>query len=171
MGGPASRSQARRILRFRLRRFSPSSTGAPAQGEQRLGHPNARARGDENGVFSLANYALTGRGGTVRRAAREHAVGNLHAGLRKAIHATSKSVREPYDEQRQHCRGCPADGGHVRGRPRRRPDKLPPVKAYDTTRVRRCLRRHEYTARIARIGMNSSERPGRRRRVVERTIF
>ncbi|EME36526.1 hypothetical protein C884_00374 [Kocuria palustris PEL] len=48
---------------------------------------------------------------------------------------------------------------------------MPPVKAYDTTRVRRCLRRHEYTARIARIGMNSSERPGRRRRVVERTIF
>ncbi|MCJ2020814.1 IS5 family transposase [Methylobacterium sp. E-065] len=56
-----------------------------------------------------------------------------------------------------------------RGRPRRRPDKLHADKAYDARR-----RRHEYRARgimprIARPGIESSERLGRHRWVVERT--
>ena len=60
--------------------------------------------------------------------------------------------------------------GRGRGRPRRRPVKLHADKAYDNKRVRRYLRRRGITARIARIGVDSSERLGRHRWVVERTI-
>ncbi len=57
-----------------------------------------------------------------------------------------------------------------RGRPRRRPGKLHADKAYDNRRVRRYLRRRGITARVTRIGVDSSERLGRYRWVVERTI-
>ncbi len=56
--------------------------------------------------------------------------------------------------------------GVGRGRPRRRPVKLHADKAYDNRR----LRRRGITARIARIGIDSSQRLGRHRWVVERTI-
>jgi len=57
-----------------------------------------------------------------------------------------------------------------RGRPRRRPGKLHADKGYDVPRVRRYLRRRGITARIARIGRDSSARLGRHRWVVERTL-
>jgi transposase len=60
--------------------------------------------------------------------------------------------------------------GRGPGRPRRRPRKLHADKAYDNKRARRYLSRRGITARIARIGVDSSERLGRRRWVVERTI-
>ncbi|MFC4905119.1 transposase [Kocuria oceani] len=60
--------------------------------------------------------------------------------------------------------------GRGRGRPRRRPVKLHADKAYDNKRVRRYLCRRGITARIARIGVDSSERRGRHRWVVERTM-
>ncbi|WP_091216539.1 IS5 family transposase [Geodermatophilus siccatus] len=57
-----------------------------------------------------------------------------------------------------------------RGHPRRRPLKLHGDKGYDNPRVRRYLRRRGITARIARIGRDSSVRLGRHRWVVERTL-
>ena len=57
-----------------------------------------------------------------------------------------------------------------RGHPRRRPLKLHGDKGYDNPRVRRYLRRRGITARIARIGRDSSARLGRHRWVVERTL-
>ncbi len=57
-----------------------------------------------------------------------------------------------------------------RGHPRRRPVKLHGDKGYDNPRVRRYLRRRGITARIARIGVDSSQRLGRHRWVVERTL-
>jgi transposase len=57
-----------------------------------------------------------------------------------------------------------------RGHPRRRPAKLHGDKGYDNPRVRRYLRRRGITARIARIGRDSSARLGRHRWVVERTL-
>ena len=56
------------------------------------------------------------------------------------------------------------------GRPRRRPGKLHADKAYDIPRCRRYLRRRGITARIARKGIESSEKLGRYRWVVERTL-
>jgi IS5 family transposase len=56
------------------------------------------------------------------------------------------------------------------GRPRCRPDKLHADKAYDCRRCRTYLRRRGIGCRIARKGIESSERLGRHRWVVERTL-
>lgn len=61
----------------------------------------------------------------------------------------------------------PAKG---RGRPRRRPLKLHADKGYDYPRCRRALRARGSTPRIARRGIESRERLGRYRWVVERTL-
>jgi hypothetical protein len=47
-----------------------------------------------------------------------------------------------------------------RGRPRRRPEKLHADKGYDSPRCRRFLRKRGIKARIARRGVESSERLG-----------
>jgi len=57
-----------------------------------------------------------------------------------------------------------------RGRPRKRPHKLHADKAYDVARCREHLRRRGILCRIARKGVESSERLGRHRWVVERTL-
>jgi transposase len=57
-----------------------------------------------------------------------------------------------------------------RGRPRQRPDKLHADKGYDAQRCRTYLRRRGIGCRIARRGIESSERLGRFRWVVERTF-
>ncbi|MGH1569446.1 IS5 family transposase [Methylobacterium sp. P31] len=56
-----------------------------------------------------------------------------------------------------------------RGRPRRRPDKLHADKAYDARPRRHECRARGIVPRIARRGIDSSERLGRHRWVVERT--
>ena len=56
------------------------------------------------------------------------------------------------------------------GRPRKRPAKLPCDKGYDYPRCRRALRRRGITPRIARRGIESSQRLGRHRYVVERSL-
>jgi transposase len=66
--------------------------------------------------------------------------------------------------------GMPAIKRGGRGHPRRRPGKLHGDKGYDLPRVRRYLRHRGITARIARIGVDSSQRLGRHRWVVERTL-
>lgn len=57
-----------------------------------------------------------------------------------------------------------------RGRPRQRPVKLHADKGYDYPRCRRALRRRGVIPRIARRGIESRERLGRYRWVVERTL-
>jgi transposase len=57
-----------------------------------------------------------------------------------------------------------------RGRPRKRPAKLHADKASDFARVRAALRARHIVPRIARRGIESSERLGRHRWVVERTL-
>jgi len=57
-----------------------------------------------------------------------------------------------------------------RGRPRKRPAKLHADKAYDSKPLREELRKRSITPRIARRGIESSERLGRHRWVVERTL-
>ena len=58
----------------------------------------------------------------------------------------------------------------MRGRPRRRPAKLHADKAYDHRRCRRECRQRGITPRIARRGIESSQKLGRHRWVVERTL-
>ena len=57
-----------------------------------------------------------------------------------------------------------------RGRPRKRPEKLHADKGYDYPRCRRFLRRLGIKARIARRGVESSEKLGRYRWTVERSF-
>ena len=57
-----------------------------------------------------------------------------------------------------------------RGRPRKRPEKLHADKAYDFARCRAVLCRRGIKSRIARRGKDTSERLGRHRWVVERTL-
>jgi transposase len=59
---------------------------------------------------------------------------------------------------------------HGVGRPQRRPAKLHADKGYDFPHCRRALRRRAIQPRIARRGIDSSERLGRHRWVVERTL-
>ena len=56
------------------------------------------------------------------------------------------------------------------GRARKRPAKPQGDKGYDYPAVRRALRRRGITPRIARRGVESSERLGRYRWTVERTL-
>ena len=56
------------------------------------------------------------------------------------------------------------------GRRRKRPDKLHADKAYDIPRCRQALSRRHIRIRIARKGIDSSQRLGRHRWVVERTL-
>ena len=60
--------------------------------------------------------------------------------------------------------------GRGRGRPKKRPEKLHADKAYDSKRCRKALSERGIKVRIARKGVESSERLGRYRWVVERTI-
>jgi transposase len=62
----------------------------------------------------------------------------------------------------------PAVSG-LNGQPSKRPDKLHADKGYDFARCRRYLKQRGITARIARRGVESKERLGRHRWVVERT--
>ena len=55
------------------------------------------------------------------------------------------------------------------GRPRKRPDTLHDDKGCDCKRCRRDLRRRGITVRVARKSVESKERLGRHRWVVERT--
>ena len=56
------------------------------------------------------------------------------------------------------------------GRRRSRPDKVHADKAYDHQRCRRYLRKRRIKPRIARRGIESSDRLGRHRWKAERTI-
>jgi transposase len=56
------------------------------------------------------------------------------------------------------------------GHRRKRPGKLHADKAYDIPRCRQALRQRHIRVRIARKGVDSSERLGRHRWVVERTL-
>ena len=56
------------------------------------------------------------------------------------------------------------------GRPRKRPAKLHADKGYDYERCRKVLRKRRIGDRIARKGIETSQKLGRHRWVVERTI-
>lgn len=57
-----------------------------------------------------------------------------------------------------------------RGRPRKRPEKLHADKAYDDEKCAEALKRRGIKRRVARKGVESSQRLGRHRWVVERTL-
>lgn len=77
----------------------------------------------------------------------------------------SKMLEEAVDAIR------PIGGPRCRpSRPRKRPGKLHAAKGHDFPRCREALRKRGIKSRIARRGVESSERLGRHRWMVERTL-
>ena len=83
--------------------------------------------------------------------------------LLSAANVHDSRLFEPLLDAVQPARQCA-------GRPRRRPGKLHADKGYDYDRCRRAARRRGIVPRIARRGIESSERLGRHRWVAERTL-
>ena len=83
-----------------------------------------------------------------------------------AANAHDSTLFEPLIEAIPPLRGRPGRPG----RPRCRPAKLHADKAYDIPRCRAYLRRRGIGCRIARKGIESGQKLGRHRWVVERTL-
>jgi transposase len=90
------------------------------------------------------------------------------AGLPLAVAASAANVNDA-DALKALVRAVPAVRSR-RGPRRRKPDKLHADKAYDQGGLRKWLRGRGIAVRIARKGIESSEKLGRHRWVIERTI-
>jgi transposase len=119
-------------------------------------------RGKKGGDATGPNPTDRGRPGTKRHLATER------QGIRLAVLLTGANVHDsvPFEAL---IDAIPAIGGKP-GRPRQRPDKLHADKAYDHRRCRNACRRRNIVPRIARRGIESSEKLGRYRWVIERSF-
>lgn len=90
------------------------------------------------------------------------------AGIPLAVHLTAANVHD--SKALNAVVDAVSPVRQKRGRPRKRPHKLHADKAYDYPRRRRDLRARGIIPRIARRGIDSSQRLGRHRWVVERSI-
>ena len=125
--------------------FDSASVPAPAGGEQTGPNPTDRGK-----AGTKHHLLVDGRGTplAVRQTAANVPDGQALEGLLDAV----PPVKRP------------------RGRPRRRPTKGHGDKAYDARKHRAALRRRHIRPRIARRGVDASERLGRHRWKVERTL-
>jgi len=101
------------------------------------------------------------------RQARYHLVTDRR-GIPLAFLLTSANVNESVPFEARLDAVPPVSG--KRGRPRRKPGKLHADKAYDHRRCRDTCRRRGITTRIVRRGIESSQKLGRHRWVIERTF-
>jgi IS5 family transposase len=117
---------------------------------------------------SFKRGALTGKNPTDRaKAGSKHHLLVDRKGLPLAESLTGANVHDTH-ELFPLLDAVP-DVKQPRGHPRHRPGKLHAEKAYSSRKNRRGLRRRGITARIARPGIESKQRLGRHRWVVERT--
>ena len=144
----------------------PGAAPAPAGGgADRLGPGLARQRrcpGQKGGGATGPNPTDRGRAGTKRHLITDR------RGIPLAFLLTGANVHDsvPFEELLD---AVPPIGGKP-GRPRQRPDKLHADKASDHRRCRRACHRRGIKPRIARRGVESGQRLGRHRWVVERTF-
>src|SRR5215211_966618 len=127
--------------------------------EPRLGQPSGQKGGEETGP----NPVDRGKPGSKRHLLVDRRGAPLAVWLSAAnVHdsVVFEALIEPIEPIKR-----PGPG-----RPRTRPGKLHADKAYDLPRYRAYLRRRGIGCRIARIGLDSSEKLGRHRWVVERTL-
>ena len=142
------------------------SARAPARGRaDRLepGLPGQRVRpGQKRGPATGPNPTDRGKPGTKRHLVTDARGTPLGLGLSGANRHDSLMMAPTLD-------AIPPLRNGRRGRPRRRPDKLHADKAYDAKGRRQECRARGIVPRIARRGIESGERLGRHRWVVERT--
>ena len=147
---------------------APDALGAPGgSGRDRL---VARVvglgggRGPRGGKKTGPNPTDRGKKGSKR-----HLVLDRNGGVPLAVTHTAANVHDSKALEEAVDAGRPIR--KPRGRPRKRPKKLHADKGYDFPRCRKALRKRGITPRIApRRGIESSERLGRHRWVVERTL-
>jgi IS5 family transposase len=115
----------------------------------------------QKGAATGANPTDRGKSGTKRHLVVEA------QGIRLAVGTSAAHV--PDARMMLECIDAIEPLKRLRGRPRRRSDRLHADKAYDSQALRVELRRCGIQPRVARRGCDSSERLGRYRWVVERT--
>jgi transposase len=146
---------------------APGAAGAPARGgADRLAPRRAGQRqraGEKGGALTGPNPTDRGKPGAKRDVATDARGTPLGLALSGANRHDSRMLVPTLDAIPPVRSGRP-------GRPRRRPDKLHADKAHDHRRCRRECRARGIAPRIARRGVESSERLGRHRWVVERTL-
>jgi transposase len=125
--------------------FAAASVPAPAGGEATGPNPPDR-----------------GKAGT-----KPHRLVEGH-GTPRAVRQTAATVPDGQALEDLVDAGPPVE--RPRGRPRRRPDKGHGDKAYDAARHRAALRARHIKPRLARRGIDSSEKLGRHRWTVERSL-
>jgi IS5 family transposase len=118
--------------------------------------------GKKGGALTGPNPTDRGKPGTKRHVLVD-AGGIPLALLLSAANVHDSRLLEPLLDAVPPVRQCA-------GRPRKRPAKLHADKAFDFARCRRACRKRGIIPRIARRGVESSERLGRHRWVVERTL-
>jgi IS5 family transposase len=139
-----------------FRRSRPDRVGEGILGLSKCGRPRGGKKTGPNptdkGKKGSKRHVVVDREGIPLSVI--HTAANVHDSkvLEEAVDAISP-IRKPH-----------------RGRPRKRPEKLHADKAYDFPRCRKALRKRGITPRIARRGIESSEKLGRYRWVVERTL-
>ena len=143
---------------------SPQPLGG--SGTHPLGPGGARQHvhpGQKGGEATGPNPTDRGKPGTKRHLVTDAEGTPLGLTISGANRHDSKMLEATLD-------AVPGVSGGKRGRPRRRPRKLHADKAYAGRPVRRALRRRGIIPRIARKSIEDSQRLGRHRWVVERTI-
>jgi transposase len=118
--------------------------------------------GQRGGALTGPNPTDRGKPGTKRHVLVE-AAGIPLAFLLTPANVHDSTMLEPALDAVPPIRQC-------RGRPRKRPGKLHADKGYDYPRCRRACRKRGVVPHIARRGVDSSERLGRHRWTVERTL-
>jgi transposase len=145
---------------------APGVAAAPAPGRpHRLDPCLPRQRvhcGEKGGAGTGANPTDRGKAGTKRHLVTDR------RGIPLAFLLTGANTHDsrPFEDLLD---AVPPVAGKP-GRPRRRPDKLHADKAYDHRRCRRACLRRGIKHRIARRGIESSQRLGKHRWVIERTF-
>ena len=145
---------------------APRTAGSAGQGQRhRLESGSGRqclVRGKKGGEATGPNPTDRGRPGSKR-----HLLVDGHgiplALLLTAANRHDSKLLTPLIEAVPPVRQCA-------GRPRKRPTKLHADKGYDFDFCRAALRRRQIVPRIARRGIESSEKLGRHRWVIERTL-
>jgi transposase len=160
-------AQVARLARGRgLGRVAPGAAGAPAQrGADRLAPCRTGqcfCPGEKGGTATGPNPTDRGRPGSKRHIVVDARGTPLGVLIGPANQHDSQMLAPTLD-------AIPPVRSGRRGRPRRRPNKLHADKGYDHRRCRHECRTRGIRPRIARRGMESSQRLGRHRWVVERT--
>ena len=140
---------------------APTTRRRPHRLEPRL-HRQLVDRGQKRGAETGPNPTDRGRPGTKRHLITDR------RGIPLGFLLTGANVHDsmPFEALLD---AVPHIAGK-RGRPRRRPDKLHADKAYDYRRCRKACQRRQIKPRIARRGVETSQKLGRHRWVIERSF-